>query len=185
MSIIAEALKKARKPSLAKKKVSSFEKPKEPEKQKTPKKKHSPAFYLYATFAFTVVVLSLTVVFYTMRSKAVTTSPQTVVEVIEKAPYVAPVVPAKPPVVPVKKELRKPPPRPRILKPVATITSAEVNRSINLSGIMYTQEKPLAVINDAVWAEGEHIGKFEIVDIEKDFVKVVSSGQEFIIKLRR
>lgn len=65
------------------------------------------------------------------------------------------------------------------------LTLAVVNKAIDLDGIMYTPKKPLAIINGGVWGEGDYIGKFKISKIEKDFVKITSEGQEFIIRLRR
>ena len=67
----------------------------------------------------------------------------------------------------------------------AFITLAEVNEEIKVSGIMYTPQKPLVVINDSIWCEGDTVGKFKITKIEKDFIKVDSSGREFIVKLKR
>jgi len=65
------------------------------------------------------------------------------------------------------------------------ITSDEISREIRLSGIMYTPKRPLAVINNAIWAKGERVGRFNISEIGRDFVKLESQGQEFIIKLKR
>ena len=62
---------------------------------------------------------------------------------------------------------------------------ASFDETIKLNGIMYTPEKPLAVINDNVWSEGEYIGIYQIVDIGKDFIKLDANGQEFVIMLKR
>ncbi|GEM_PF-2375741 len=67
----------------------------------------------------------------------------------------------------------------------AFITLAEVNEAIRVSGIMYTRQKPLVVINDSIWSEGDIVGKFKITKIERNFIKVNSSGREFIVKLKR
>ncbi|MGB2705658.1 MAG: hypothetical protein WBC74_02210 [Candidatus Omnitrophota bacterium] len=67
----------------------------------------------------------------------------------------------------------------------AYVTLAEVNESIKVSGIMYTPKKPLVVINDSIWGEGDTVGKFKIIKIERNFIKVDSNGQDFIVKLKR
>jgi hypothetical protein len=69
--------------------------------------------------------------------------------------------------------------------PDAPVTLAEVNASIKLNGIMYTPEKPLAVINDSIWTEGDIVGKFKILEIGKDFVKVGHGKSEFNIRLKK
>jgi len=71
------------------------------------------------------------------------------------------------------------------LDSMTVITEEAVSEEIKLTGIMYTQAHPLAVINDNVWSEGEDIGKFRIVKIGKDFVKVASDNKEFTVKLKR
>ena len=66
-----------------------------------------------------------------------------------------------------------------------TATGAEVKEAIRLTGIMYTTEKPLAVINNAIWRENDYVDKFKILRIGKDFVTVSRGGEEFIVRLKR
>ena len=66
-----------------------------------------------------------------------------------------------------------------------SLTFSGVKEPIDLNGIMYTPERPLAIINGSVLGEGDYIDKFKISKIEKDSVKITSEGQEFIIKLKR
>jgi hypothetical protein len=63
------------------------------------------------------------------------------------------------------------------------VPDADVAETIKLTGIMYTPENPLAVINDSIWREGDSIGEVKILKIGKDFLKVDSSGRERTIKL--
>jgi len=63
--------------------------------------------------------------------------------------------------------------------------SYETYEALKLTGIMYTQEKPLAVINNAVWKEGDSIGDFRIVKIGTDYIKVRSGEEEMLINLKR
>ncbi|MBN1354051.1 MAG: hypothetical protein JW994_05250 [Candidatus Omnitrophica bacterium] len=62
---------------------------------------------------------------------------------------------------------------------------ADINELVKLNGIMYTTKRPLAVINGAVWGEGEAIGDYRIKEIKNDFVKLVSGDREFILRLTR
>jgi len=61
----------------------------------------------------------------------------------------------------------------------------DVDEIVKLSGIMYTPEMPLAVINDAIWCEGESIEEFRIQEIGKDYLILDSGGKEHTIRLRR
>lgn len=70
-------------------------------------------------------------------------------------------------------------------KPLAIIGTEDITKRIQLNGIMYTPGKPLVVINDNIWAEGDTVSGFKILRIEENSVKVASNGQEFIIKLKR
>lgn len=56
---------------------------------------------------------------------------------------------------------------------------------VNLSGIMYTPDIPLAVINDAIWCEGETVGGFKILDIKENYVRLDSNGEEITIRLKQ
>ena len=67
----------------------------------------------------------------------------------------------------------------------ASGTFADVSESIVLKGIMYMPKKPLAIINNSIWTEGERVGSFKILEIKKDFIRVASGGEEFVIRLKR
>jgi len=70
-------------------------------------------------------------------------------------------------------------------KIVSPVVLNSVDKIVNLNGIMYTPERPLVVINDSIWTEGDSVKGFLISEIGKDFVKVSQDGQEFILKLKR
>lgn len=61
----------------------------------------------------------------------------------------------------------------------------DIKSRMDLNGIMYTPGRPLVVINDNIWAEGDTVSGFQILKIEENSVKVSSNGQEFIIRLKR
>lgn len=65
------------------------------------------------------------------------------------------------------------------------VVLAEVKELIALDDIVYTPERPLAIINGSLCGEGDNIGKFKISKIGKNFIKITSEGQEFIIELKR
>lgn len=66
----------------------------------------------------------------------------------------------------------------------ADSSPSRINDTINLTGIMYTPEMPLAVINDSIWGEGETIGEFKILEIERDYIKLGSNGKEYTVRLK-
>lgn len=68
---------------------------------------------------------------------------------------------------------------------VSPVTLNSVDKIVNLNGIMYTPKRPLVVINDSIWAEGDSVKGFLISEIGEDFVKISQDGQEFILKLKR
>lgn len=62
---------------------------------------------------------------------------------------------------------------------------ADLKEKIKLNGIMYTTEKPLAIINDSTLGEEDYIGEFKIVKIGKDFVKISLDEKEFTLRLKK
>lgn len=170
MSIIAEALKKAEKHSAGgrttvAKKAKSWALPSE-EKIKRDKKLFSAPFR-FAFSVITAVIIAAISLVYVLHERRVgepsggkDSSSYVVVEPDEKNIFSAPR----------KQEF---------------LTFANVNEAISLSGIMYTPEKPLAVINGSIWAPGDKIGKFKIAEIGRDFVKVAAGYQEFVVRLKR
>jgi len=81
-----------------------------------------------------------------------------------------------------KKEI--PPEQESISIPIP-VTISQVNSSLQLSGIMYTPKRPLAVINNSIWAVGDTVDDFKIIEINKTSVKVADESQEFVLKLKR
>jgi len=67
-------------------------------------------------------------------------------------------------------------------KPV--LTRSRVESAIRLTGIMYTPERPLAVINNSIWRENEKIDDFRIVEIGRDFVRLEADGRDFVVRLK-
>ena len=56
---------------------------------------------------------------------------------------------------------------------------------LNLAGIIWDAEKPLAIINDTIVGEGDMIGDKKVIKIEKESVIVVQEdGKKYILKLR-
>jgi len=172
MSIIAEALKKAQKDSPEKENVEKFA---SGEHRKTRVKFDLSRLRGYAVFVASFAVFLLLISALPMLGRVLLKGRETEKKSPIERPSYAPKVDR------IAQE-KTPPEVP--LVPVF-ITLAEVNEAIEVSGIMYTPEKPLVVINDSIWAEGDTVGDFNIVKIEKDFVKVNSNGREFIVKLKR
>lgn len=79
----------------------------------------------------------------------------------------------------VKREIQEKTSSPRPMFP------GEVEELIQFTGIMYTQEEPLAVVNGEILSKGENIGEFKILEIGKNFLKIGSNEEEFILKLQR
>jgi len=61
----------------------------------------------------------------------------------------------------------------------------DIEKALSLTGIMYTQKRPLAVINNNVWGEGDTVANYEIVKIGEGFVTISSGGEKYTIKLKR
>ena len=173
MSIIAEALKKAQESS-AKRRV-----PPQPV-EKTKKRKS----YFFSVIAVCVLLLfSGVVVFSFFRPYLIETNteeniydsarPEKLASKSENLPRAAETQALKK-----EKKITAP-------KPHAIIGTADIAERIQLNGIMYTPKRPLAVINDNIWAEGDTVSGFKILRIEKNSVKVASNGQEFIVRLKR
>jgi len=53
-----------------------------------------------------------------------------------------------------------------------------------LSGILYDQEKPLAIINERIVSEGASINGAKLVEVKLNSVKLSLKGKEFILKLK-
>ena len=168
MSIIADALKKAERASSARARDKSAE----PKKETKPEEKKTSFFSRGIFPAVLLFLLAVSALFYFLSRD---------LEKNETMPFAEPqdIRRVRPAAETVAKEELSPAPA------LPYISLAEVNKAIQLSGIMYTPEKPLAVINNSVWGEGDFVDKFKISEIGKDFLKVVSGSQEFTVKLKR
>jgi len=172
MSIIAEALKKAQKTSLDKKVKRGAEQRKS---RRPPIKFDFSRLRIYLIYALSgaaifFVILSLSLLRRTLPKDDKTTAekPAAGSTYVLKADEVK------------QEEMAGP----ATILP-AYITLTEVNEDIRVSGIMYTPKRPLVLINDSIWGEGDTVGKFKIIKIGRDFIKVDSNGQDFIVKLKR
>lgn len=55
---------------------------------------------------------------------------------------------------------------------------------LNLAGIIWDAERPLAIINDTVIGEGDKIGDKKVIKIEKESVILIQEdGKKYILKL--
>ncbi|MBL7156809.1 MAG: hypothetical protein ISS92_01465 [Candidatus Omnitrophica bacterium] len=187
MSIIADALKKAQRFSQKKDQEPAKSASGEAENKEPEKKKRSPAFYVFTgSTAVVLSILSIVLMFRFFgqdllanikgRSGPVD-NPATSVVKIEKPLHIV-----ETPAIGAVKEKKL---VPKKVPTSRSISTYELNKAVKLNGIMYTPERPLAVINNNIWGEGDEIGKFKIVEIRKDFVKVAANGQEFVIRLKR
>lgn len=171
MSIIAEALKKAqgtsiRKTPQEKEGASPLPVRKEP-RTGTPSKKTLSQPYARRVLAGGIMIILAALLFFAFPRQAPT---EKEASLTEKSTYA------------VEQETEKTQVSQKISAP---ITLTEVNREINLNGIMYTPHKALAVINKSIWGVGDAIGKFTILKIGKDYVTVGSGSSSFDIRLKR
>jgi len=176
MSIISDALKKAReasKENTAQKEEETALAVEQTEPGEAPLRMSLPRFYMYGGIAVSGVLLFSGLLLFSFTRQ----TPVKEEAAAEKPSYVVPASATA-------KREEAPKPAADTSAP-APVTSTEVSKAINLNGIMYTPKKALAVINDSIWAVGDCIGKFKIQEIGKDFVKVVSGRQEFEVKLKR
>ena len=56
---------------------------------------------------------------------------------------------------------------------------------LKLTGIIWDNKKPQALINGAIVSEGDSIGNFRVLKILKDKVKMASDGTYFEIRLEQ
>lgn len=178
MSIISEALKKAEIPSPI---IPKYGPEKSGDKKETKSrgiKKPLNKKWVFAASAavISIIVSAYFISYYFLNKKVIVNKAEAA-----KEPLAAPSAPSeKAQAEVVKKE-----------KPLAAsampllLTIDEVDKAINLTGIMYTPKKPLAVINGDIWGESERVGKFQILEIREDFIKVGSGNQTFIVRLKR
>ncbi|MBL7084754.1 MAG: hypothetical protein ISS43_01415 [Candidatus Omnitrophica bacterium] len=55
---------------------------------------------------------------------------------------------------------------------------------LNLSGILYDQEKPMAIINKRVVAKGAFVSGAEILEIQPNYIRVSFKGKELTLKVK-
>jgi len=185
MSIISDALKKAQ--NLSKKESPPQESTpgQESTNIKKPEQKRHPRHlrFIFGGFIISVFILLGVFAFYYLTGSDIKTAErmrENIQNAFDSAKEAKEPVPSSQ-IPDTKKEAISP----SKIKSIPAISLFEINRSLKLSGIMHTPKKPLAVINDNIWSEGDSIGKFKILEIGKDYVKVSSGEQEFIIRLKR
>ena len=60
------------------------------------------------------------------------------------------------------------------------VTSAGLHGGLSVEGIIWSSERPLAVIDDELYAQGQTIGPYTILQIRRDGV-VVQKEQEYLL----
>lgn len=179
MSIIAQALEKAERSTRVASKTGRF-RPVAPVVKKIKADKRRPSLR-GATVIF--LVLLIVAAAYAVNRSLITGGFTAKTLVARKISKVRDMINAPSAALPLAAEAKESakisPAVPKALSP------DDVKSMVRLTGIMYTPERPLAVVNDAVWSEGEHVGEFKILKIGEDFLKVDRSGSEFVLRLRR
>ena len=56
--------------------------------------------------------------------------------------------------------------------------------NFNLSGILYDQQKPMAIINGRVVSEGALIGGAQLLEIQPNLVRLSLKDKEFTLKVK-
>ena len=56
--------------------------------------------------------------------------------------------------------------------------------SFNLSGIVYDQDRPLAIINNRVVEQGALISGAELMEIQPNYVKLLHQEKEITLKVK-
>ena len=54
---------------------------------------------------------------------------------------------------------------------------------LKLSGILWDEDNPQAIINDEIWEEGQKVGKFKIIEILPEKVIVSDGTEKFELKI--
>lgn len=63
------------------------------------------------------------------------------------------------------------------------IEPAEAKVGFDLTGILYDQQKPFAIVNTHVVEEGNFIDQAQILEIQADYVRISHQGEEIILKI--
>ena len=64
-----------------------------------------------------------------------------------------------------------------------TATGAGATQAISLSGIIWDEENPAAMIGDRIVKEGDMVGKKKVKKIQEDKVILIEAGKEHILEL--
>lgn len=174
MSIIAEALKKAEETPPPSRRWRD-----KPVRRREIFDKKIVYFALGAMALFVLVGLT----FYFTRSILKNRPSQVYTQVIPET-SAKDLLSAKPTV---KKELKTLPIKEKKLDslPPDKETLLTINGLVDLDGIMYSPEKPMAIVNSAIVIEGDSIGKFKVLKIGKDFVRLDLEGQQYLVRLKK
>jgi len=57
--------------------------------------------------------------------------------------------------------------------------SALLNRDVSLTGIIYSEDNPMAIVNSKIVNEGDVVGEVKVVKIHKDSVELERSGRRW------
>ncbi|OGW75780.1 MAG: hypothetical protein A2Z72_05190 [Omnitrophica bacterium RBG_13_46_9] len=176
MSIISEALKKAQESSRYASPGLKIKKPAAPPADRT---KRKPLSFNIPLIIFILVLLAGPAFFFLRQNPARSTAVRQPVPEKELAPKSE-----------FEESARKEKPlaeskRDIVPPSIASGMDFQYRESINLNGIMYTPEKPLAIINNSVMAQGDTVGEFTILRIERDSVRFGFKDEEFVIRLKR
>lgn len=176
MSVIQEALKKAEKESIVRVE-KKFVKVPESVYEPAPKPK---AVQKYLSRSFLIVLFCGLAVLSGIAYFIINPSPRPAdIAVIEE-------------ILPVKADIAigdisvdtQPPPAAAIFENTYSYSNKKTETPL-LSGIMYSGEKPFAVINNVMIKEGEKIGDVRVVKIDTSSVDVETKGSVLTLRLNR
>jgi len=180
MSIIAEALKKAQKTPARPAVTPQGKTPPQDRKNVSQPKPKSPIFFvrLFVILVFFLSAITLFILFRNDNQASHAGSPDINAETVNASPVINTGPMSPEPLKPVEEAPATPPITPSIIH-------RDISDVVKLNGIMYTPKKPLAVINGSIRGVGDYVQEFKILEIGKDFVKVGSAEEEYVLKLQR
>lgn len=65
------------------------------------------------------------------------------------------------------------------------VGSLGLNSGLAVQGIIWSDKKPLAIIDDALYATGSTVGPYTIEEIQRDGIKVARGAEHLLIPLDR
>ena len=80
---------------------------------------------------------------------------------------------------------RRDPLRPLVDSQGQSISSAGMSGGLSVQGIIWSDERPLAVIDDELFAQGDTVGPYTITHIQADGVTVRRGDETIVIPLDR